>query len=162
MPQQYRQCASAIVFNQKGLVLLGNRIDTTDDAWQFSQGGIEQGETPVVAAKRELFEEMSVTSVIPIYSDNKPFRYEFPADVKATFRKKGIMTSGQDIYFSLFYFSGKEDEINIHTPNPEFMEYKWDTLDFAVQNVVNFKKEAYSFAAKLVYPLICQYLKQLT
>ena len=162
MPQQYRQCASAIVFNQKGLILLGNRIDTTDDAWQFSQGGIEQGETPVVAAKRELFEEMSVTSVTPIYSNSKPFRYEFPDDVKSAFRKKGIMTSGQDIYFSLFYFNGKDDEINIHTQNPEFKAYRWDTLDFAVQNIVDFKKGAYSHAAKLAFPLICQYLERLT
>ena len=162
MPQQYRQCASAIVFNQKGLILLGNRIDTTDDAWQFSQGGIEQGETPVVAAKRELFEEMSVTSVTPIYSDSKPFRYEFPDEVKNAFHKKGIMTSGQDIYFSLFYFNGKEDEINIHTQNPEFKAYRWDTLDFAVQNIVDFKKGAYGYAAKLAFPLICQYLERLT
>lgn len=162
MIQQYRQCASAIVFNKEGLVLLGNRIDTAVDAWQFSQGGIEQGEKPVDAAKRELFEEMSVTSVEEVYSDKIPFRYEFPDEVKAKFRKKGIMTNGQDIYFSLFYFTGKEDEINIHTPNPEFMEYRWDTLDFAVQNVVDFKKEAYTYAAKLALPLICQYLKRVT
>ena len=162
MTQQYRQCASAIVFNQDGLILLGNRIDTVDDAWQFSQGGIEQGETPVEAAKRELFEEMSITSLDLVYSDDKPFRYEFPDEVKTSFRKKGIMTNGQDIHFSLFYFTGKEDEINIHTQNPEFKDYRWDTLEFVVQNIVAFKKEAYVYAAKIVYPLICQYLERLT
>lgn len=162
MSTNYRQCASAIVFNKQGLILLGNRIDTEDDAWQFSQGGIEKGETPDIAAKRELFEEMSVKSVELIFAAEKPFRYEFPNDVKKKFQQTGIFTDGQDIYFSLFYFSGKEDEINIKTSSPEFKQYKWDTLDFAVKNIVDFKKAAYSFAANIVSPMICQYLEGLT
>lgn len=162
MPNLYRPCASAIVFNNKGLVLLGNRIDTKEDAWQFSQGGIEQGETPAIAARRELFEEMSVTSVKLIYTDTKPFRYEFPDDVKQMFHQKGLLTSGQDIYFSLFYFSGTDDEINIQTEYPEFKQFKWDTFDFAVQNIIGFKKQAYNHAKDTILPLICQYLSRLT
>jgi len=162
MFNQYRQCAGAIVFNRNGLVLLGNRIDTRTAAWQFSQGGIEAGETPEQAARRELFEEMSVVSIESVYSDNHPFRYEFPDDVKAHFRSKGIFTNGQDIYFSLFFFTGIDEEINVRTENPEFKSYRWDTLEFAKNNVVDFKKEAYLYVTNLVSPLICQYLKRLT
>ena len=162
MSHIYRPCASAIVFNSKGLVLLGNRIDTKDDAWQFSQGGIEQGESPAIAAKRELFEEMSVKSVELIYVGTKPFRYEFPDEIKLAFRQRGIFASGQDIYFSLFYFTGNDDEINVQTEEPEFIQFKWDTLDFAVNNVVEFKKQAYSHAAAMISPLIYQHLCHLT
>ena len=53
MSKKFRLCAAAVVFNQEGKILLGNRIETTEDAWQFPQGGIEAQETPAEAAKRE-------------------------------------------------------------------------------------------------------------
>ena len=158
----YRQCASAIVFNRKGLVLLGNRIDTDDDAWQFSQGGIENDESPAQAAQRELFEEMSITSVKLVSVDEKPHRYEFPEDIKQHFAQRGIKTYGQDIYFALFYFEGKESEINVCTSCPEFKNYKWSTLDFAVQNIILFKKEVYLAASTKYRPIIEQYIRQLS
>lgn len=158
----YRRCASAIVFNNKGLILLGNRIDTPDDAWQFSQGGIEEGETPEQAAQRELFEEMSVTSVKLISADKEPNRYEFPENVKQDFKKRGLITCGQDIYFSLFYFDGDEKEINTKTAHPEFKSYKWDDFDFAVKSIVDFKKDVYLAAANRFNSVIKQYISHLS
>ena len=60
MQKKYRPCAGAVVFNKDGNVLLGSRIDTSTDDWQFPQGGINKNETPAQAAKRELFEEMGI------------------------------------------------------------------------------------------------------
>lgn len=158
MAKQYRPCAAAVVFNSEGKVLLGNRIDTSEDAWQFPQGGIEKGETPLLAAKRELFEETSVVSIKPIYSANTPLRYEFPQAIKDNFKKRNIFTDGQDVFFSLFYFEGKNDEINLNTDIPEFCQYLWADFDFAVEQIVEFKKEVYCSAALLLKPLIKQYM----
>ncbi len=157
MDKKYRQCAGVVVFNAEGKVLLGNRVKFKN-AWQFPQGGIETGESVIDAAKRELREETSVTSVALVYSEKKSIRYTFNNQIKEKFRKKGILTDGQDIYFSLFYFTGNEDEINLKTEVPEFDEYKWESLDFAIKNVIFFKKNAYMKIAKKFQPIINKFL----
>ena len=107
---------------------------------------------------RKLHAETSIKTTLLICLDNTPIRYTFNKTIQDNFRKKGIKTKGQDIYFSLFYFKGKEEEINLKTAIPEFNKYKWDSLDFAVNNVISFKKEAYRYAAKKFKPIIQQYL----
>ncbi len=162
MIKKYRLCAAAVVFNSEGKVLLGNRIDTPEEAWQFPQGGIEDGETPEAAARRELFEETGIISAKLVFSAAVSLHYEFPAAVKNNFREKGIYTDGQDLFFSLFYFDGKDDEINLNETTPEFCEYRWSDFDFAVENIVSFKKEVYESAAKQLKPLIRQYIDSIS
>lgn len=162
MGKQFRLCAGAVVFNRNGKVLLGNRIETKDDSWQFPQGGIESGETPEEAARRELFEETGVTSVTTVCTDAKPSHYEFSEKIKANLRKRGIFNDGQDIFFSLFYFTGKESEINVRTAFPEFKGCIWESLDFATANIIEFKKNVYTSAAERFAPLIKRYLENLS
>lgn len=162
MSKHFRPCAGAIVFNKDGKVFLGSRIETANDSWQFPQGGIEAGEIPAEAACRELYEETGISSVELVYTDIEPTRYEFSAEIKENFRKRGIFNDGQDIYFSLFYFTGNEKDIHLDMPHPEFKRYKWDTLEFAVFNVIDFKKEAYSVAAQRMAPLIKDYIAKLS
>lgn len=162
MNGNFRPCAGAIVFNNEGKVLLGNRIDVNIASWQFPQGGIELNETPKEAAKRELFEETSITSVQLIDISEKPLRYVFPKEIKDNFLKRGIHSDGQEIYFALFYFEGKEDEICAQTDFPEFKELKWCTIDFALENIVEFKKNVYKTIIKHVKPIIKQYVSKLS
>lgn len=63
MTELFRPNAGIVVFNKEGKVLLCQRSDKAG-AWQFPQGGIETGETPAEAAKRELQEETSLKNVI--------------------------------------------------------------------------------------------------
>lgn len=162
MSGEFRPCAGAIVFNRDGKVLLGNRIEVKENAWQFPQGGIEDGESPQDAAKRELFEETGIRSVVPVYTADKPLRYAFPDGIKSALQKKGITNSGQDIVFSLFYFTGTEEEINLAQENPEFKDWCWADFDFAVQHIVPFKKDVYEKAAILLKPEISDYLQHLS
>lgn len=162
MPNQYRPCAGSIVFNSAGKVLLCSRIDIPGEHWQFPQGGIESGETPEIAAKRELFEETSIISVVLVSTDDKPHRYTFPTEIQQRFQQKGISTIGQDIYFSLFFFNGKDTEINLNTEHPEFDKYLWSDLEFAVQNIVSFKKSVYQALSVRFGPKIQQYLNNIS
>ena len=76
MNKIYRPCAGIVVFNNDGLLFLGNRVGI-ENSWQFPQGGIEKNETILEAAKRELFEETGIKSVIHVYTEDMPIRYEF-------------------------------------------------------------------------------------
>ena len=57
----YRPCVGVVLANLDGLIFTGERIDTPG-AWQMPQGGIDPGENPLIAAKRELLEETGVES----------------------------------------------------------------------------------------------------
>lgn len=160
MQKKYRPCAGAVVFNKDGLVLLGARIESEGDDWQFPQGGIEIGETPIQAAKRELFEEMNVSSVNLVHIYEKPLRYDFPNNVKEKFKKKGTYFDGQEIYFGLFFFCGDDEEISTQTKYPEFKKYDWKDMNFALSHVIDFKKDIYISLTKKFNPLIEQYLKK--
>jgi putative (di)nucleoside polyphosphate hydrolase len=161
MSNNYRRCAGAIVFNKEGRVFLGKRIGV-DGAWQFPQGGIEDGESIEKASQRELFEETGISSVTLIHSETTPIRYSFPKIIKENLAKKGRDFAGQDIFFSLFYFNGNDDEINLLADEQEFDEYKWESFDFAINNIIDFKKDVYVSIANKFAPLISQYLKHLT
>ena len=158
MNKIYRPCAGIVVFNNDGLLFLGNRVGI-ENSWQFPQGGIEKNETILEAAKRELFEETGIKSVIHVYTEDMPIRYEFNGKIKSNFRKKGIFNDGQEIYFSLFYFNGSDSEINLKVFEQEFDKYKWDTFDFAINNIIDFKKDVYLRIAKKFMPIIEQYLE---
>lgn len=162
MQKKFRPCAGAVVFNKNGQVLLGARIESDSDDWQFPQGGIEKDETPAQAAKRELFEEMNVSSVDLICTFDTPICYEFTDEIKNKFRKKGIYFDGQEIYFSLFFFNGDIDEISVKTKVPEFKKCEWKSMDFALDHIIDFKKHVYIKLAEKFNPLIERYIKNVS
>ena len=64
--------AGGCIFNEKGEVLLQKRADC--NKWGFPGGAVELGETPEMAAKREVKEEtgldVEVGNLIGIYTDS--------------------------------------------------------------------------------------------
>ena len=46
----YRPCAGVMLANRDGLVFVGQRLDTSSEAWQMPQGGIDPGEDAEEAA----------------------------------------------------------------------------------------------------------------
>ena len=102
MKKVFRPNAAAVVFRQDKKVLMCRRIFPKTDGWQFPQGGIEAGETAQEAALRELKEETSVHSVTAVKTLDYPLRYEFPKEVKAKFRTRGIFNDGQEQYWYEF------------------------------------------------------------
>lgn len=152
----YRKNVGIAVFNKDQKVLMCARADKPGFAWQFPQGGIDNGETPLEAAYRELKEETGITSVEFVAQLNKPLRYDFPTEILENFKKLGRNNIGQEQYWVLFYFYGEDSEIDFatHPEEIEFKAYEWVDISEAPQRIVPFKKDVYQKVAKAFQPYI--------
>jgi len=54
----------------------------------------------------------------------------------------------------LMRFTGDEQEININTENPEFLDWKWVTLNQITELVVDFKLHVYEELKEKVNKII--------
>ena len=141
MNYQYRKNVGIVVCRD-GLVLMCARADSIEDHWQFPQGGIDEKEDIVTAAKRELFEETGIKSVSLIAKYPEPLRYDFISGKKVF---NGVSYRGQEQSWVLFKFDGNDSEINLKT-NPEeieFKKYEWTEINTAPQKIAEFKRDVY-------------------
>lgn len=147
--------------NDKGEVFAGRRLGkpgvSQKHEWQFPQGGIDKGEDPLVAAKRELYEETNITSIELLYEVPKWLSYDLPEALLGK-ALKGKYRGQQQRWF-VFRFVGDESEINVTHPaggaHPaEFSEWAWRPIDDMPDLIVPFKKELYRDLVALVRPQI--------
>ena len=136
-----RSGVGIIVLNKQDKVFVAKRIDNPKNFWQMPQGGVDKGEDFLKAAYRELEEETSIKSVELIKELDGTITYELPD------RLLGIIWRGkyrgQKQKWFLMKFTGEEEEINIKTKNPEFLDWKWIDLDQITEIVVDFKLHVY-------------------
>ena len=137
----YRLGVGMIVMNKNGLVFVGQRIDSTVEAWQLPQGGVDAGEDFEQAAFRELEEEMGTNKVELIAQSQGFYVYDVP---KAMCEKiwKGKYVGQKQKWF-LFRLLGNDQDINIHTKHPEFKDWKWVHPSQLEGLIVDFKKDLY-------------------
>lgn len=115
----YRPAVAAILQDRAGRILICERSDASG-AWQFPQGGIEAGETPVAALTREVLEEISLPrNAYSIVCVRGPYRYRFPAGItKKAFR-------GQAHHYFLLRLRAAKGALNVAGPNAEFRSARW-------------------------------------
>jgi putative (di)nucleoside polyphosphate hydrolase len=148
----YRPCVGTAVFNRDGRVFIGRRIEHTDTThvWQLPQGGIDPGEDPWRAARRELHEETNIRSVEKLGEIKEWLSYDIPRDLVGR-AWKGKYRGQTQRWFAL-RFIGKETEIDIAHPagghEPEFMEWRWERLEKVPELVVPFKRVVYERMVK--------------
>ncbi|WP_294215390.1 RNA pyrophosphohydrolase [uncultured Sphingomonas sp.] len=139
----YRPCAGVMLLNREGKVFVGQRIDTTLEAWQMPQGGIDPGEEAYDAAVRELGEETGVAPhhVELIVEAPRDFLYDLPTDMIGKVWKG--KWRGQRQRWFLFRFLGEDRDIDIATEHQEFRAWRWsDPADLPTM-IVPFKRALY-------------------
>ena len=136
-----RSGVGIIVLNKNNKVFVARRIDNPKNLWQMPQGGVDEGEGFLKAAYRELQEETNIKNVELIKEFDGTITYELPD------RLLGIIWKGryrgQKQKWFLMRFTGEENEINIKTKNPEFLDWKWIEIDQITEVVVDFKLHVY-------------------
>ena len=136
-----------MLFNQKGQVFVGKRIDQTVEGWQMPQGGIDAGEEPRTAAMRELKEETGTDKAELIGEMEDWVTYDLPPHlVGIAFHGK---YRGQRQKWFALRFLGQDGDIDLHTHEPEFADWKWVEMDALLGLIVPFKRDTY--AAVIAY-----------
>jgi len=131
-----------ILLNDKNNIFVGKRIDNSSNFWQMPQGGVDNNENFYAAAKRELEEETSIKSVKLIKELNSWLEYDLPKNLLGKLWHGKYR--GQKQKWFIMKFLGNENEINIKTKNPEFLEWKWIEPSILTDLVVDFKFDIYN------------------
>ena len=147
-----RDGVGIVVLNKDNKVFVAKRIDNPKNFWQMPQGGVDKGENFLSAAYRELEEETSIKSVKLIKEIDKITTYLLPKNLLGVIWKGKY--KGQKQKWFLMRFIGNDNEININTSNPEFLDWKWIDLDLITDVVVDFKHHVYKELKEKVKKLI--------
>ena len=137
----YRRGVGIVLFNEKGRVFVAQRIDNPGPAWQMPQGGIDEGEEPIDAAWRELYEETGIKSAKLLAESRDWLRYDLPPELAKTLWKGRYR--GQDQKWFAFRFTGRDSEVNIAGEHPEFSAWKWAEFRQVPALIVPFKRSLY-------------------
>lgn len=138
-----------VVFNNDNKVLFCERQKRDSSPrppqyqWQMPQGGIDEGETPLEAAYRELYEETNITqNLVEFLGETGPFDYFYPPDVVKSRPHKKF--AGQRQYWMAFQYTGQDSDIDLkNCPDPSFDNWRWEDLHKTAESVIPFKTDVY-------------------
>lgn len=156
----YRPCVGIMVLNKAGLVWVGRRHDAPNEAegpgswWQMPQGGIDEGEDPEQAARRELYEETGLRSVEIIAESPRWYTYDLPPELAR--KAWGGRYRGQKQKWFAMRFGGQDDEVAILRPpghQVEFVAWRWAAVGDLLGLIVPFKREVYEQVLQDFAPL---------
>ena len=148
----YRLNVGLIIVNTYGKVLICKRKNSNQ--WQFPQGGIDEGESPIEAAKREIFEEVGIKpSKIKVLGKIKDWvKYKIPKELaKKSFKKKGIV--GQKQKWFIFKVKSEACISFVNDPDNEFDDFAWVSYWHPIALIVSFKKEVYRSVLAELLPI---------
>lgn len=140
--KKYRPNVAAVILSSaypnECSFFIAHRTDIKG-AWQFPQGGIDEGESPKDALFRELREEIGTDEVEVISQCPEWIKYDFP---KTIAKKMYLGFDGQiQKYFLVRLKDGAK--INIKTAKPEFDQYEFVSYEQIFERITNFKKDVY-------------------
>ena len=138
----YRRCVGAFLINRSGRVLVGQRVDRDEPAWQLPQGGIEAGERPRQAVLRELAEEIGTAKATVLAEMPGWIAYDFP-DALADRIWNGRYRGQKQKWFAL-RFDGTDADIDLGgSGHPEFSAWRWVPIPSLPALAVPFKRAVY-------------------
>jgi putative (di)nucleoside polyphosphate hydrolase len=146
----YRPNVGIILANQKNEVFWGKRVN--QHAWQFPQGGIKPGETPLQAMYRELEEEIGLARghVRILGRTREWLRYEVPERWARRQRegregtRAGAAYRGQKQIWYLLRMVGRDCDVRLRASgHPEFDAWRWHDYWVPLEAVIDFKRDVY-------------------
>ena len=146
IPEKFRSLplrngVGVALLNKDNKVFVGKRIDNPNDFWQMPQGGIDKGESSLDAAIRELYEETGIKRVEVLKELSETMTYILPNNLLGVIWRGRF--KGQKQKWYIMKFLGQDNEINLKTKNPEFLDWKWVNVDKLTEKVVDFKFDIY-------------------
>lgn len=155
MTLPYRPNVGIVVFNADGLVLVGERLDNRG-AWQYPQGGVDEGEDFDYAARRELSEETGIRDAEFVATMKEFLYYDFPATLKIP--RLTDRYRGQKQKWFLAHWNHPPAHANLKTHKQEFARVQFMPMADATNQIVQFKKMIYTELERQFLPKMNAYL----
>ena len=150
----YRAAVGMVLINAHRQVFWARRLGYRG-AWQFPQGGIEEGETPREAMFRELGEELGLTpDCVRILGESHDWHYyELPKTYRRYYNKP--LCVGQKQKWFLLQMTANDDVLALdQTLKPEFDQWRWVDYTLPPTQVIFFKRALYRAVLNEFEPLV--------
>ena len=138
MSLPYRQAVVGVFTDASARLLVGERADLQGE-WQFPQGGIDAGESPLTALKREMQEELGTKEFIVAAKAEATTTYDFPPDFTAPVCQK---YRGQCQHWFKLRFLAEAQPL-LHATDGEFRAFHWLSCAEVLAKIIAWKREAY-------------------
>jgi putative (di)nucleoside polyphosphate hydrolase len=139
----YRPAVGVMLLNAEDKVFVGQRLDSTLEAWQMPQGGTDPGEDTRDAALRELEEETGIRRELVeiIACASQTLDYDLPEDLIGKLWKGRYRGQRQTWYLARFL--GRDEDVNLTAHEPEFRAWRWVEPHELPRLIVPFKQALY-------------------
>lgn len=150
----YRLNVGIIVMNEKGQVLLAERLKQ-EGAWQFPQGGIDEGESPKQAMYRELLEELGLKeNDIEVFAESEEWlSYDIPKQYRR-YRTKPLCVGQKQKWFLCRLISDESCIRLDDSDTPEFGQWTWVEYWYPLEEIIAFKRPVYQRVLEEFFPLL--------
>ena len=152
--ENYRPNVAIIILNKEGQILWCKRKD--GNGWQFPQGGLDKGESPLEAIYRETREEVGLErkDIRIIKETQEWFNYKVPEErLPKYFRFENSKFIGQTQKWFLAEILCEDSRINLNASSPiEFVDWTWSSYWHPINGGVDFKKSTYRKVLKSFLP----------